>query len=84
MGGGPGPGKGGTMGTKKRWQDVNYHHLGMAVLQALANRERGDSGEVEIDLDGRWVKIVIDRHLCRVILFEVDAPPELRDPGEEG
>ncbi len=65
------------MGTKKRWQEVNAELLGLAILQALANVEHGTEGEVEIDLEGRWVKIVTDRHRCRVVLFEIDAPPEL-------
>ena len=70
------------MGAKKRWSEVNAHPIGLAVLQALYNVQTGTSGEVEIDLEGRWVKIVVDRQQRRVVLFEVDAPPELRDPGE--
>ena len=72
------------MGTKKRWQDVNYHHLGMAVLQALANVDRGLYGEVDLDLEGRWVKIdTLDRPAF-VVISEIEAPPELRGDGEEG
>jgi hypothetical protein len=65
------------MGTKKRWQEVDARLMGLAVLRALANVEHGHSGEVEIDLEGRWVKIVTDCHRRRVVLFEIDVPPEL-------
>ncbi len=67
------------MGTKKRWQEVNAHLMGLAVLQALSNMEHGDSREVEIDLGGRWVKIdTLDRPAF-VVLSEIAPPIELVD-----
>ena len=67
------------MGTKKRWQEVDARLIGLAVLQALANVDRGLYGEVDLDLGGRWVKIdTLDRPAF-VVLSEIEAPIELVD-----
>ncbi len=65
------------MGGKKRWQEIDAHLVGLAVLMALANAERGFTGEVDLDLGGRWVTIVTPSRRGFVLVFEVEAPPEL-------
>ena len=72
------------MGTKKGWKELDPALIGLAVLQALANAEGGLKGEVDLDLGGRWVRIQTDYLREMVVLFDIGAPPELRDPGEEG
>ena len=70
------------MGTKKRWQEVDAHLIGLAVLQALANVDRGLYGEVDLDLGDRWVKIdTLDRPAF-VVVSEIEAPVEFLENGE--
>lgn len=38
------------MGEIKRWSEINATHLGLCVLQAMLNLERGEDGEVEVEL----------------------------------
>lgn len=72
------------MGTKKRWLEVDAYLIGLAVLQALANVDRGLYGEIDIDLDGRWVKIdTLDRPAF-VVVSEVETPPEFAGRGKVG
>ena len=72
------------MAHKHQWTRYDAERLGLVVLEALANLGRDGYGTVDLDLDGRWIRICLDDLEGQVVLLEIETPPELRDRREEG
>lgn len=72
------------MAEGKRRSEVEVSLLGMAVLSALDNMEKGIDGEVDLDLGGRWVRIKADHMREVVLLYVVGTPPGFGRGTQEG
>ncbi len=48
------------MGQAKQWTEIESARIGLRVTQALNNLERGEEGEVDVDLGDGQIRIVND------------------------
>ena len=67
-----------NIGQAKRWAEIDMTRLGMLLAQALKNLERGEHGDVDVDLAGRWIRLVNDPINGRVVIFELPNSMEQR------
>ncbi len=67
-----------NMGQAKRWAEIDMTRLGMLLAQALKNLERGEHGDVDVDLAGRRIRLVNDPINGRVVIFELPNSMEQR------
>ena len=66
------------MAQAKRWPEIDLSQLGLLLAQALTTLEWGESGEVELDLGGRQIRMVSDPINGRVVIFELSNLMEQR------
>jgi len=62
----------------KRWAEIDVNQLGLLLVQALINLERGEDGEFDVDLGGRSLRLVNDSINGRVVIFELSNSMEKR------
>ena len=67
-----------NMEQAKRWAEKDITRLGLVLAQALKNLERGEHGDVDVDLAGRWIRLVNDPINGRVVIFELPNSMEQR------
>lgn len=66
-------------GGPKKWVEVDASLIGLSVLAAFNNLEKGEDGEADVDVGGRTVRIRFDPVQKRVLMFELKKP-ERRSP----
>lgn len=66
------------MGQVKRWDEVDVTQLGLLLVQAFNNLERGEDGEFDLELGGRSLRLVNDSINRRVVIFELSNLVEQR------
>ncbi len=67
-----------NMEQPKRWAEKDITRLGLVLAQALKNLERGEHGDVDVDLAGRCIRLVNDPINGRVVIFELPNSMEQR------
>ena len=72
------------MDTVKGWKDLDATLVGLVFLQALLNLGKGRAGYVDVDLGGKWVRIVVDPSADHLVISPIAAVIELVDVVEEG
>lgn len=71
------------MGAEPRWTKIDGARLGLVIHEALVRAARGEGGEVDIELGGRWIRIASTKFDGVVKVFEVDAPKILFDQDKQ-
>ena len=66
------------MEREKRWEEIDVTQIGLLLVQALNNLERGEDGEFDVDLGGRSLRLVNDSTNRRVVIFELSNVMEQR------
>ena len=72
------------MGRKTRWIKDDAVRLGFVIHEALIRAARSEGGEVDLELDGKWVRIASTKRNGVVMIFEIKPPPEFSGRGKEG
>ena len=72
------------MGTVKGWKDLDATLAGLVFLNALLNLEKGRAGYVDVDLDGKWIRVVVDPSAEHLVVSPIEAPIELVDVVKDG
>jgi len=62
----------------KQWSENELTQLGLILVQAFNNLERGEDGQFDIDLGGKWIRMVNDSVNGRVVIFELSNTMEER------
>ena len=62
----------------KKWVEVDASLIGLSVLAALNNLDQGESGEADVDVGGRTVRIRFDPLKKRILMFEIKKQPRNR------
>ena len=62
----------------KRWEEIDVTQIGLILVQALNNLERGEDAEFDVDLGGRSLRLVNDATNRRVVIFELSNVMEQR------
>ena len=66
------------MGQGKQWEEVEITQLGLLLVQAFNNLDRGEDGEFDLELAGRSLRLVNDSINRRVVIFELSNQMEQR------
>ena len=66
------------MDQAKRWEEIDVSQLGLLLVQAFNNLDRGEDGEFDVDLGGRSFRLVNDSINRRVVIFELSNSMEER------
>ena len=63
------------MPSPKKWVEVDASLVGLSVLAALNNLEKGEDGEADVEVGGgRTLRIRFDPLQKRVLMFELKKP----------
>ena len=62
----------------KRWEEIDVTQLGLLLMQAFNNLDRGEDGEFDLELGGRSLRLVNDSINRRVVIFELSNMMEQR------
>jgi len=55
----------------KQWSETDLAQIGLLLVQALSNLERGEDGQFDVDLGGKLIRMVNDSVNGRVVIFEL-------------
>jgi len=62
----------------KGWEESDITRLGLLLVQAFNNLDRGEDGEFDLELGGRSLRLVNDSINRRVVIFELSNLVEQR------
>jgi len=62
----------------KQWSETDLAQIGLLLVQALSNLERGEDGQFDVDLGGKLIRMVNDSVNGRVVIFELSNSMEER------
>ena len=62
----------------KQWSETDLAQIGLLLVQALNKLERGEDGQFDVDLGGKWIRMVNDSINGRVVIFELSNSMEER------
>ncbi len=62
----------------KQWSETDLAQIGLLLVQALSNLERGEAGQFDVDLGGKLIRMVNDSVNGRVVIFELSNSMEER------
>ena len=62
----------------KHWSENDLAQIGLLLVQALNNLERGEDGQFDIDLGEKRIRMVNDSINGRVVIFELSNSMEER------
>ena len=58
----------------KKWIEVDASLVGLSVLAAFNNLDKGEDGEADVEVGGRTLRIRFDPLQKRVLMFELKKP----------
>lgn len=58
----------------KKWTEVDASLVGLSVVAAFNNLDKGEDGEADVDVGGRTLRIRFDPLQKRVLMFELEKP----------
>lgn len=58
----------------KKWTEVDASLVGLSVVSAFNNLDKGEDGEADVDVGGRTLRIRFDPLQKRVLMFELKKP----------
>lgn len=64
----------GKMSSPKEWVEVDASLVGLSVLAALNNLDKGEDGEADVEVGGRTLRIRFDPLQKRILMFELKKP----------
>jgi hypothetical protein len=64
----------GNLPSPKQWLEVDASLVGLSVLSAFNNLDKGEDGEADVEVDGRTLRIRFDPLQKRVLMFELKKP----------
>ena len=62
----------------KHWSETELAQVGLLLVQAFNNLDRGEDGQQDVDLGGKWIRMVNDSINGRVVIFELSNSMEER------
>ncbi len=62
----------------KQWSKTDLANIGLLLVQAFNNLERGEGGQFDVDLGGKLIRMVNDSINGRVVIFELSNSTEER------
>lgn len=58
----------------KKWSEVDASLVGLSVVAAFNNLDKGEDGEADVEVGGRTLRIRFDPLQKRVLMFELKKP----------
>jgi len=62
----------------KHWSETDLAQIGLLLVQAFNNLERGEDGQFDLDFAGKRIRMVNDSINGRVVIFELSNSIEER------
>ncbi len=62
----------------KQWSETDLAQIGLLLVQAFNNLDRGEDVQFDVDLGGKWIRMVNDSINGRVVIFELSNSMEER------
>ncbi len=62
----------------KHWSQTDLAQIGLVLVQAFNNLERGENGQFDVDLGGKVIRMVNDSINGRIVIFELSNSMEER------
>ncbi len=66
------------MEQRKQWSETDLAQIGLLLVQAFNNLERGEDGQFDVNLGGKSIRMVNDSINGRVVIFELSNSMEER------